>query len=75
MTAPNEKIENAASAPSGKPPEGKPEGKPPENKSEGKPPESKSEGKPEGKPPENKPPASSVVGDVLKGSDIQVGGK
>ena len=59
MTAPNEKIENAASAPSGKPPEGKPpEGKPPE-----------------GKPPENKPPASSVVGDVLKGSDIQVGGK
>ncbi|WNY23262.1 hypothetical protein MmiHf6_05670 [Methanimicrococcus hongohii] len=46
-------------APAGAPPAGKPP--------EGKP--------PEGKPPEKKPPAPSTVGDLLKGSDIKVGGK
>ncbi|MDR0767006.1 MAG: Coenzyme F420 hydrogenase/dehydrogenase, beta subunit C-terminal domain [Methanosarcinales archaeon] len=30
---------------------------------------------PTGAPPEKKPPAPSAVGDLLKGSDIQVGGK
>ena len=43
----------------------------PENAA-GKPP---AEGKPEGQPPAKAPPAPSVVGDALKPSDIQVGGK